>query len=67
MTVAKVMEVTSRSAESFEDAIHQGIDRAKRTVDHVEGAWVKEQKVNMNNGQIENYQVDLKITFVLNE
>ncbi|MFW6058055.1 MAG: dodecin family protein, partial [Persicimonas sp.] len=45
MSVAKVTEITSRSNKSFEDAIQQGLQRASKTIDHLDGAWVKEQKV----------------------
>lgn len=67
MSVAKVTEITARSNQSFEDAIQQGITRAKKTLDNIEGAWVKEQKVLMNNGNISGYQVDLKLTFELKD
>jgi hypothetical protein len=65
MTVAKVMEITARSQKSFEDAIQQGIERANSTVQNIEGAWIKEQKINMKNGRVDNYQVDMKVTFIL--
>ena len=45
MSVAKVIEITSTSAKSFEDAIEKGIARADKTLKNVEGAWIKEQKV----------------------
>jgi hypothetical protein len=61
------MEITARSQKSFEDAIHQGIERAKGTVHNIEGAWIKEQKINMKNGTVENYQVDMKVTFILDD
>jgi flavin-binding protein dodecin len=67
MSVAKVTELTSRSNKSFEDAIQQGINRAKKTLDNIEGAWVKDQKVIMHNGDINEYQVDLKLTFELKD
>ena len=65
MSVAKVLELTSRSTTSFEDAIKQGIDKANDSVRNVEGAWVKEQKVIISDGQISGYQVDLKITVLI--
>lgn len=67
MSVAKVTEMTSRSNQSFEHAIEQGINRAKKTLDNVKGAWVKEQKVILDNGNIQSYQVDLKLTFELRD
>ena len=67
MSVARVTEITSSSNESFEDAINQGIARATKTLDNVKGAWVKEQTVTINNGGIDEYRVNLKVTFVLND
>lgn len=66
MSVAKVLELTARSNTSFEDAIRLGIDKAKESVDNIEGAWVKEQKVICSDGAITGYQVDLKVTFLVN-
>ena len=65
MSVAKVIELTSRSDESFEDAIQQGIARATKTLKNVEGAWIKEQKVTIAEGRITGYRVDMLVTFVL--
>jgi dodecin len=65
MAVAKVSEITAESTESFEDAIRQGIDRASKTLHGIRGAWVKEQKVTVDNGRITNFRVHMKVTFVL--
>lgn len=65
MAVAKIIEITAQSNESFEDAIRQGIAKASETVHNIEGAWVKEQKVVVTDGNITGYRVDLKVTFVL--
>lgn len=65
MSVAKVLELTARSSESFEDAIEQGIAKATDSVRNVQGAWVKEQKVEVENGAISAFQVDLKVTFLV--
>jgi flavin-binding protein dodecin len=65
MSVAKVIEITAQSPESFEDAIRQGITKAKQTVRNMSGAWVKEQSVALADGEIVAYRVDLKITFLL--
>lgn len=66
MAVAKVIEITATSDQSFEDAIAQGIGKASETVQNIKGAWVKEQKVLVENGAINGYRVDLKVSFVLN-
>jgi len=66
MAVAKVIEITAASRDSFEDAIRQGISKASESVHGIQGAWVKEQKVQVSDdGNITEYRVDLKVTFVL--
>lgn len=65
--VAKIVEITSSSTKSFEDAITNGIARASKTLKNVQGAWVKEQKVKVEDGRIIEYRVDLKVTFILEE
>lgn len=65
MSVAKVIEVSASSPTSFEDAINQGISRASDTIDNVRGAWIKEQKVSIQNGKIVSYRVNMQVTFVL--
>ena len=65
MSVARTTEITSSSKESFEDAIKKGIKRYNDTIDNVEGAWIKEQKVVVGNGDITEYRVTMKVTFVL--
>lgn len=67
MSVAKVIEVSATSEESFEDAINQGIARACDTIENVRGAWIKEQKVLIEDGQITAYRVNMQVTFVLDE
>ena len=65
MSVARVTETTSSSPNSFEDALKAGIARAAKTLKNIEGAWVQEQKVVVRDGQIVEYRVNLKVTFVL--
>lgn len=67
MSVAKVIELSSTSQQSFEDAIKQGIQRATTSLRGVQSAWVKEQTVSIDNGQIRGYRVNLMITFVLDD
>jgi dodecin len=67
MSVAKVSEITSTSTKSFEDAIALGIARANKTLRNVRGAWVKNMKVQCDDGKITGYRVDMKITFVLTD
>lgn len=65
MSVAKVIEICAESNQSFEDAIAKGIKTAAKTVHNVRGAWVQEQKVEVDNDRIVAYRVNLKVTFVL--
>jgi flavin-binding protein dodecin len=67
MSIARITEVISTSTVSFDDAIKKGVERAARTLDNVNGAWVLDQKVTVTNGSISEFQVTLKITFVLND
>ncbi len=65
MSVARVTELTASSSKSFEDAIQKGISRANETLENVKGAWVQEMKVTCKNGKIDDYRVNMKVTFVL--
>ncbi len=67
MSVARVTEISSTSAVSFEDALKGGIDRANKTLRNVKGAWVKEQQVDVKDGKISSYRVNLLVTFVLDD
>jgi flavin-binding protein dodecin len=63
--IAKVIEISSESDVSFEDAIRNGVAKASESVHNIKGAWVKEQKVTVSDSQIVSYRVDLKLTFVM--
>jgi len=65
MSVAKIIEISSESTKSFEDAIQNGITRASKTIHGIKSAWVKEQHVVVDNSKVAVYRVDLKVTFVL--
>jgi len=65
MKVAKVIEISAESDVSFEAAIHLGITKAAESVRNIKSAWVKEQKVTVENGRVTKYRVDLKVTFVM--
>jgi flavin-binding protein dodecin len=67
VTVARVTEISATSKDSFEDAIRQGVARATTTLRNVTGAWVKEQRVEIRDGRIRNYQVNMLVTFVLDD
>ncbi len=67
MPVARVTEITSTSTQGFEDAIRQGIARATSTLRNVTSAWIKEQQVRIDNGNIAEYQVNMLMTVVLED
>ena len=67
VTVARVTELSATSDQSFEDAVNLAVKRATSTLRNVEGAWVKDQNVLVENGNITGYKVNLAITFVLEE
>ncbi len=65
MSVARVTELSATSETSFEDAIQQAIGRATQTLRGVEGAWVKDMNILIQDGNITGYKVNLAVTFVL--
>ncbi len=67
MSVAKVSEISATSSESFEDALKQGIARANKTLRNVRSAWVKEQQVRVREGSITEYQINMMVTFVIDD
>jgi flavin-binding protein dodecin len=67
MSVARIVEISATSPTSFQHAIQLGIDRATQTLRHVTSAWIKDQRVEVEDGRISNYQVNLLVTFVLEE
>jgi dodecin len=67
MSVARVTELSATSETSFEDAINEAVARATKTLRGVEGAWVKDQNVLIEDGNIKGYKVNVEVTFVLEE
>lgn len=67
MSVAKVSEISSTSAKSFDDAINKGLARANQTLRNIRSAWIKEQHVRVADGKVVEYQVNMLVTFVLDD
>ncbi len=67
MAVARVTEISATSSTSFEDAIKSGLARANSTLRNVKSAWIKEQTVRVDGGEISEYQVNMLVTFVLDD
>jgi len=65
MSVAKIIEISCESHNSFEEAIREGIARASKTIHNIKSAQVNNQSVLIENGTITEYRVDLKVAFVL--
>jgi len=67
MSVARVSEISATSEKSFEDAMHQGISRANKTLRNVKGAWIKEQQLDIEDGKVTRYRVNMLVTFILDD
>ena len=67
MSIAKITEISSTSTTSFEDALQKGLVRANKTLRQIRSAWIKEQQVRVENGKITEYQVNMMVTFVLDD
>jgi len=67
MSVAKVSEIISSSTKGFEDAVQVGIKRASKTLQGIQGAWVKAQKVVVKDGKVVEYRVIMRVTFILKD
>ena len=67
MSVAKVSEITASSEVSFDDAVKVGIARASKTLKNIKGAWINEQTVEVKDGEVKSYRVNMKVTFVLDD
>ena len=65
MSVAKVVELTASSPTSFEDAVKSGIEKAAETLRNIQGAWVSEEKVDVEDGKVAAFRVTLRITFLV--
>ena len=67
MSVARVTEISARSERSFEAALNEAIERAHKTLRNVKSAWIKEQHVEVEDGRIVAYRVNVLVTFVLDD
>ena len=67
MSVATVTEISAVSEKGFEDAVQQVIARANKTLRNIEGAWVKDMNIMIQDGSITGYKVNLEVTFVLED
>ena len=66
-SVARITEISAESNKSFEEAIRTGVDRANKTLRNVKGAWIKEQQITVDGGNITAFRVNMLVTFVLED
>ena len=67
MSVAKTIEIQASSSKGFEDAVNKGIKQAAKSLKGITGAWVSEQKVVVEDGEISSYRVTMRVTFLLDD
>ena len=67
MSIAKVSEISATSSKGFQDAIEQGLARAHKTLRNVRSAWIKEQHIRVRDGAVSEYQVNMMVTFVIDD
>jgi flavin-binding protein dodecin len=68
MSVASISEIKASSTKSFDDALKQGVKRASKTLRNIKSAWIVNQEVSLGeNGEIAEYRVHLKVTFILDD
>jgi dodecin len=67
VSVAKITEICASSEKGFDHAVEKGIARASKTLKNVTGAWVKDMKVDVDDGKVVRWRVTMKVTFVLDE
>jgi dodecin len=67
VSIARVTELSATSETSFEDAVNKAVARATKTLRGVEGAWVKDMNVSLDDGNIKGYRVNLEVTFQLED
>ena len=68
MSIARVTEIKASSSQSFDDAIRAGISRANQTLKYIKSAWIENQEVIIDDdGQISEYRVQMKVTFILDD
>jgi hypothetical protein len=67
MSVGRVVEISAMSKNSFDEAVKEGISRANETLRHVQSAWVKDMRVEVEHGKVTGYQVNMQVTFLMED
>ncbi|BDW92926.1 MULTISPECIES: dodecin family protein [Flavobacteriaceae] len=63
MAVLKVIEVLANSSKSWEDAAHNALEQASKSVKNIRSIYINEQSATVKDGKIDDYRVNVKITF----
>ncbi len=67
MAVARITEVIGSSEKSWDDAVHQALDRANKTIRGLTGIEVTKMNAHIENGKILEYRAHVRITFILED
>ena len=67
MSVVKVIELSGRSSDSFEDAVRQTVERASRTLRNIRSVWVKEFQAVVENDKVTAFEVNVMLSFQVGE
>lgn len=67
MSIAKTIEIISSSTESIEHAVKDGLERARETIQNIEGVWVKDIKAAVSDGKLTEWRIIMVVTFVLKD
>lgn len=63
MAVLKVIEVLANSEKSWEDATKKAVAHASKSVKHIKSVYVQDQSASVDDGEITDFRVNVKITF----
>lgn len=67
MSVVKIIEVSAASPSGFEDALRRGIATASKTIHGIQGAWISEQKAVVEDGNVTEFRVTMRISFLVED
>ena len=67
MSVAKFIELSGQSSQEYEDAIRQAVQRASATIRNIRSVWAKEFEAVVENNQVAQFRVVVKLAFLLDE
>jgi flavin-binding protein dodecin len=67
LSIVKVIELSAQSAQGYEDAVRQVVERAARTIRNIRSVWVKEFEAVVESDQVTQFRVVVKISFLLDE